>query len=112
VIDPESGTILGPGMKGELILTTLTKEAFPVIRFRTGDICSITDEPCACGRSTRRISRIYGRCDDMLVIKGINIIPDRTGDILQQTRGKRPMFQLAAVRHGRQNQLEIWVEVT
>jgi phenylacetate-CoA ligase len=112
VIDPESGTILGPGMKGELVLSTLTKEAFPVIRFRTGDICSITDEPCACGRTTRRISRIYGRYDDMLVIKGINIIPDRIGDILQQIRGERPVFQLVAVRHGRQDQLEIWVEVT
>ena len=112
VVDPESGTLLGPGVKGELVLTTLTKEAFPVIRFRTGDICSITDEPCACGRTTRRLSRVYGRCDDVLVIKGINIIPDRIGDILQGIGGERPVFQLVAVRHGRQDQLEIWVEVT
>jgi phenylacetate-CoA ligase len=112
VIDPASGTLLGPGMKGELVLTTLTKEAFPVIRFRTGDICGITDEPCSCGRTTRRISRIHGRCDDALVIKGIKIIPDRIGDILQQIKGERPVFQLVAVRRGRQDQLEIWVEVT
>jgi len=112
VIDPQSGTVLGPGMKGELVLTTLTKEAFPSIRFRTGDISSITDEPCTCGRTTRRISRIYERCDDVVVIKGINIIPDRIGDILQQIRGERPVFQLVAVRQGRQDQLEIWVEVT
>src|SRR5208283_2058448 len=112
VIDPASGTLLGPGMKGELVLTTLTKEAFPVIRFRTGDICGITDEPCSCGRTTRRISRIHGRCDDVLVIKGIKIIPDRIGDILQQIKGERPVYQLVAVRRGRQDQLEIWVEVT
>ena len=99
-------------MKGELVLTTLTKEAFPVIRFRTGDICSITDEPCTCGRTTRRISRIDGRCDDVVVIKGINIIPDRIGDLLQQIRGERPVFQLVAVRKERQDQLEIRVEVT
>jgi phenylacetate-CoA ligase len=112
VIDPQSGTVLGPGMKGELVLTTLTKEAFPSIRFRTGDISSITDEPCTCGRTTRRISRIFERCDDVVVIKGINIIPDRIGDILQQIRGERPVFQLVAVRQGHQDQLEIWVEVT
>jgi phenylacetate-CoA ligase len=99
-------------MKGELVLTTLTKEAFPVIRFRTGDICSINDIACTCGRTTRRISRIEGRCDDVVVIKGINIIPDRIGDILQQIRGERPVFQLVAVRHGHQDDLEIRVEVT
>jgi phenylacetate-CoA ligase len=112
VIDPATGALLGPGMKGELVLTTLTKEAFPVIRFRTGDICSIADEPCACGRTTRRISRISGRSDEVVIIKGINIIPERIGDILQQIRGERPVFQLAAVRHGHQDQLEIQVEVT
>ncbi len=112
VIDPESGAVLGPGMKGELVLTTLTKEAFPVIRFRTGDICSIADEPCECGRTTRRISRILERCDDVVVVKGINIIPDRIGDILQEIRGERPVFQLVLVREGVRDQLEIWVEVT
>ncbi len=112
VIDPASGALLEPEMKGELVLTTLTREAFPVIRFRTGDICSITDVPCECGRTTRRISRIQGRCDDVVVIKGINIIPDRIGDILQQIRGERPVFQLVAIRDGHQDHLEIWVEVT
>jgi phenylacetate-CoA ligase len=112
VIDPFSGALLEPGMKGELVLTTLTKEAFPVIRFRTGDICSINDIACTCGRTTRRISRIEGRCDDVVVIKGIKIIPDRIGDILQQIRGERPVFQLVAVRHGHQDDLEIRVEVT
>jgi phenylacetate-CoA ligase len=112
VIDPKSGTVLGPGEKGELVLTTLTKEAFPVIRFRTGDICSIEDGPCECGRTTRRIGRILERTDDVVVVKGINIIPERVGDLLQMIRGERPVFQLVLVREGVQDQLEIRVEVT
>ncbi len=112
VIDPETGRVLGPGATGELVLTTLTKEAFPVIRYRTGDLCSIIDEPCGCGRTMRRLTRIGGRCDEVIVIKGINIIPDRIGDILEGIKGERPVFQLVAVRHGHQDQLEIRVEVT
>ena len=112
IIDPESGEVLGPGKKGELVITTLTKEAFPVIRYRTGDMCSIIDEPCACGRTMRRISRINERCDEVVIIKGINIIPERIGDILEQIKGERPVFQLVATRRGHQDELEIWVEVT
>lgn len=112
VIDPESGQVLDPGMKGELVLTTLTKEAFPVIRFRTGDLCSISEEPCPCGRTMRRLSRIQERSDDVVIIKGINIIPASIGDILEQIKGERPVFQLVAIRQGHQDQLEIWVEVT
>jgi phenylacetate-CoA ligase len=112
IIDPESGRVLGPGEKGELVITTLTKEAFPVIRYRTGDLCSIIDEPCSCGRTMRRITRIDERCDEVVVIKGINIIPDRIGDILEQIKGERPVFQLVAVRQDHLDQLEIWVEVT
>lgn len=112
VIDPQTGRVLEPGQKGELVLTTLTKEAFPVIRYRTGDMCSIIDDPCTCGRTMRRISRIDERCDEVVVIKGINIIPDRIGDILEGFQGERPVFQLVAVRDGHQDQLEIWVEVT
>ncbi len=112
VIDPVSGRVLDPGMKGELVLTTLTKEAFPVIRFRTGDLCSISEEPCPCGRTMRRLSRIHERSDDVVIIKGINIIPASIGDILEQIKGERPVFQLVAVRQGHQDQLEIWVEVT
>jgi phenylacetate-CoA ligase len=112
IIDPDSGNVLGPGVKGELVITTLTKEAFPVIRYRTGDMCSIIDEPCACGRTMRRISRIAERCDEVVVIKGINIIPERIGDILERIKGERPVFQLVATRQGHQDELEIWVEVT
>ncbi|MFZ2446505.1 MAG: phenylacetate--CoA ligase [Syntrophobacteraceae bacterium] len=112
IIDPVTRRVLGPGEEGELVITTLAKEAFPVIRYRTGDVCSIIDEPCSCGRTMRRITRILGRCDDVVVIKGINIIPERIGEILEQIKGERPVFQLVAVRKDHEDHLEIWVEVT
>ncbi len=112
VIDPETQRVLGPGEEGELVLTAITREAFPVIRYRTGDVCGIIEQPCPCGRSMRRISRILRRCDEMIVIKGINIIPNRIGEILQEIKGERPVFQLVAVREGHEDKLEIWVEVT
>jgi phenylacetate-CoA ligase len=112
VIDPASGKLLGPGAEGELVITTLTKEAFPMIRYRTGDLSRIIMEPCSCGRTFRRTSRIRGRCDEVVVIKGINIIPERIGDILEQIKGERPIYQLVATRRRHRDQLEIWVEVT
>lgn len=112
IIDPRTGTVLEPGEEGELVLTTLTKEAFPVIRYRTGDLCRLISEPCECGRTLRRISRIRGRCDNVVVIKGINIIPERIGDILEHIEGERPVYQLVATRRDHLDQLEIWVEVT
>lgn len=112
IIDPASGKVLEPGQEGELVVTTLTKEAFPVIRYRTGDICRIIDEPCSCGRTFRKIGRIRKRCDSVVVLKGINIIPERIGDVLEQIKGERPVYQIVAVRHGHQDQLEILVEIT
>jgi len=112
VIDPASGKLLEPGAEGELVITTLTKEAFPMIRYRTGDLSCIITDCCPCGRTFRRISRIRGRCDDVVVIKGINIIPERIGDILEQIKGERPIYQLVATRRRHQDQLEIWVEIT
>ena len=112
VIDPATGRVLEPGAEGELVITTLTKEAFPMIRYRTGDVSRLITEPCSCGRTLRRISRIRGRCDDVVVIKGINIMPERIGDILEQIKGERPVYQLVATRQHHQDQLEIWVEVT
>jgi len=112
IINPQTGAVLDPGEEGELVLTTLTKEAFPVIRYRTGDLCRLIPEPCTCSRTFWRMSRIKGRCDDVVVIKGINIIPERVGDVLQQVKGRRPVYQLVAIRQGHKDQLEIWVEVT
>lgn len=111
-IDPETGKVLPPGEEGELVITTLTKEAFPVIRYRTGDLCRILSAPCPCGRTFHRISRLRGRCDDVVIIKGINIIPKHVGDILEQVKGERPVYQLTATRKGHKDELEIWVEVT
>jgi len=113
IIDPVTGRALEPGEEGELVLTTLTKEACPLIRYRTGDVCRIRiEEPCPCGRTFRKIGRIRGRCDDVVVIKGINIIPARIGDVLEQIKGERPVYQLVATREQHRDQLEIWVEVT
>ncbi|MGV8073315.1 MAG: phenylacetate--CoA ligase family protein [Syntrophobacteraceae bacterium] len=112
IIDPATGEVLENGQEGELVLTTLTKEAFPVIRYRTGDISSIIAEPCPCGRTFCRISPIRARCDAVVVIKGISIIPERIGDILEKIKGERPVYQLVATRDRHRDELEIWVEVT
>ncbi len=112
VVDPETGKVVGPDEEGEMVITTLTKEAFPVIRYRTGDLCRLISEPCPCGRTLRRMSRIRGRCDSVVVIKGINIIPERIGDVLEGIKGERPIYQLVATRRRHRDQLEIWVEVT
>lgn len=112
IIDPVSGRVLEPGEEGELVITTLTKEAFPVVRYRTGDRCRMIPDPCPCGRTFQRISRIRGRYDGVVIIKGVNIIPERIGDVLESIEGERPPFQLVATRHGHQDELEIWVEIT
>jgi phenylacetate-CoA ligase len=82
IIDPESGEVLPPGERGELVLTTLVREAMPILRYRTRDITSIVDAPCACGRTHRRIQRITGRADDMLIVRGVNIYPQQIERIL------------------------------
>src|SRR5207302_6949952 len=75
VVDPETGDPSPEGELGELVLTTLTKEALPVLRYRTGDVTSFVAEPCPCGRTFRRIARFTGRVDDMLVVRGVNVFP-------------------------------------
>jgi phenylacetate-CoA ligase len=112
IIDPKSGRVLEAGEEGELVITTLTKEAFPVVRYRTGDRCRLIPDPCPCGRTFQRISRIRGRYDGVVIIKGVNIIPERIGDVLESIEGERPPFQLVATRHGHQDELEIWIEIT
>jgi phenylacetate-CoA ligase len=112
VIDSESGEPLEPGQMGELVITTLTKEAFPLIRFRTADVCSLQYEPCQCGRTLVRMSRVVGRSDQVIIIKGINIIPNRVGDIIQEIQGTRPPYQLVVNREGNLDRLTILVEVS
>src|SRR5262249_38279232 len=77
VIDPKTGAVLPEGAVGELVFTTLIKEALPLLRYRTGDLASVTTRPCTCGRTTARMSRILGRTDDMLIIRGVNVFPSQ-----------------------------------
>ena len=112
VVDPKTGENLPPGEVGELIITTLTKEAFPLIRFRTGDICSMQSEACQCGRSLARMSRVLGRTDQVIIVKGINIIPSRVGDLLEEVLGSKPPYQLVVDRKGHLDSLTVQVEVS
>lgn len=112
IVDPESGEPLPYGEKGELVLTTLTKEALPVIRYRTGDITALHPEPCACGRTMVRMEKISGRTDDMLIVRGINVFPSQIETVLLQVEGIQPHYQIIVDRHGVMDDLEIWVEVS
>jgi phenylacetate-CoA ligase len=112
VIDPGTGARLDPGQEGELVITTITKEAFPLVRYRTGDLCSLDYSPCACGRTLARMSRVLGRTDDVVIIKGMNIIPSRVGDILEEIQGQRPAYQLLVEREGNLDRLTVLVEVS
>jgi phenylacetate-CoA ligase len=111
VIDPESGSPLPPGELGELVLTTITKEAVPLVRFRTGDLVRLAYDPCPCGRTYLRLSRIQGRCDQVVIVKGINIFPERIGQILAGIQGGEPAYQLVIGREGHLDYLEIRLEV-
>jgi len=112
VIDPDTGRAVGSGQQGELVLTTLTREALPVVRFRTGDLTTITSEPCACGRTTARMSRVLGRTDDMLIIKGVNVYPSRVEQALLEVEGIEPHFVIVVDRRGELDALEVRVEVS
>lgn len=112
IIDPESGQPLPYGERGELVLTTLTKEALPVIRYRTGDITSLNPEPCGCGRTMVRMEKIRGRTDDMLVVRGVNVFPSQIEAVLLQVEGVQPHYQIIVDRQHTLDDLEIWVEVS
>ncbi len=111
IIDPVSGEPMPPGELGELVFTCLTKRAFPVLRFRTRDISSLNYEPCACGRTHARMSRIRGRTDDMLIIRGVNVFPSQIEHVLVGFEGVAPHYQLVISREGHLDVLEIRVEV-
>ncbi|WP_045212085.1 phenylacetate--CoA ligase family protein [Desulfonatronovibrio magnus] len=111
IINPETGEPLPAGEKGELVITTLTKEAQPLIRYRTRDITRINNIPCRCGRTHYRIERITGRSDDMLIIRGVNVFPSQIESILLETEGLSPHYQLIIDRKGSMDILEVQVEV-
>jgi len=113
IINPETGEVLEEGKEGELVITTLTKEALPLIRYRTGDIVSITYEKCpACGRTVPRISKIKGRRDDMLIIRGVNVFPSQIETVLLNIPEIAPHYQLIITREKHLDKLQINVEIT
>jgi len=111
VIDPQTGEPLPYGEVGELVFTTLTKEALPLIRYRTKDLSVLNPEPCACGRTTVRMEKIKGRTDDMLIIKGVNVFPSQIESVLMEMEGVAPHYQLVVTKKGYLDELEIKVEV-
>lgn len=112
VVDPESGEPLPDGQEGELVFTTLTKEAMPVIRYRTGDLTYLTREPCRCGRTHVRMGAIRGRTDDMITVRGINLYPTQIEEILSGIADIVPHYQLVIGRDGTLDEVEVRVEVT
>lgn len=112
IIDPESGEVLSDGEVGELVITTITKEGIPMIRYRTRDITRLINEPCICGRSHRRLQRMSGRSDDMLIIRGVNVFPSQIESVLMQVEGVEPHYQLIVDREDSLDSLEVQVEVT
>jgi phenylacetate-CoA ligase len=111
IIDPRTGDPVPDGEKGELVITTLTKEGTPVLRFRTRDITFVNRKPCACGRTTVRMNRLLGRTDDMLVIRGVNVFPSQIEEVLFKLEGIEPHYQLLVDRKGQLDSIEVRVEM-
>jgi phenylacetate-CoA ligase len=112
IIDPNTGKVLPPGSEGELVITTLTKEAFPLVRYRTRDITSLDYAPCACGRTLVRMKRISRRSDDMLIIRGVNVYPSQIEEaVYGAARGEAP-YQIIVERVGAMDSMEVIIEVT
>jgi phenylacetate-CoA ligase len=110
VVDPETLLPVPEGERGELVITTLTKEAFPMIRYRTRDLTSFLPGPCPCGRTGRRMSRVAGRTDDMLIIKGVNVFPSQIESVLFEIEGTEPHYQIVVDRRGAMDEVTVLVE--
>ena len=111
IINPATLEPVAPGEMGELVITHLAKEAFPLLRYRTRDVTSFDYAPCSCGRTIARMSRIRGRSDDMLIIRGVNVFPSQIESVLMETKGIAPHYQLIVDREGQLDTLEVAVEV-
>jgi phenylacetate-CoA ligase len=111
VIDPETGLILPYGEKGELVFTSLTKKAFPVIRYRTKDICYLIKDECPCGKTFIRMSKPAGRTDDMLIIRGVNVFPSQIEEVLMEVEDLEPHYLIVVDRKNYMDTVEVWVEV-
>lgn len=112
IINPETGEVLPYGEVGELVFTSITKEAFPVIRYRTRDITSLNLEPCICGRTHIRMNRVSGRTDDMLIIRGVNVFPSQIESVLVRIAEVEPHYQLLVEREGTLDNLTVMVEIS
>ena len=112
IIDPETGEVLPEGKKGELVITSLTKQAFPILRYRTGDITSLDRTPCRCGRTHVRMKSVMGRADDMLIVNGVNVFPSQVEHVLANIDGITLNYQIIADKKGYLDSLEVMVEVT
>lgn len=111
IVDPQSGRTLPDGTEGELVLTTLSKQALPLVRYRTGDVTSILPGDCPCGRTIRRIGRILRRADDMFIVRGVNVFPAQIESALLETRQTLPHYQILLTRRRGLDCLEVRVEV-
>jgi len=111
IIDPDTGEVLPEGSKGELVFTSLTKEAFPLLRYRTRDICQLNYEPCPCGRTHVRMAKPMGRSDDMLIIRGVNVFPSQIETVLLN-RGYSPNYQIIVDRVKNVDTFDIKVEMS
>ena len=111
IIDPETGEVLPDGEKGELVFTSITKEAFPLLRYRTRDICILSREKCSCGRTLVKMTKPLGRSDDMMIIRGVNVFPSQIETVLLQ-QGYTPNYQIEVDRVNNNDTLDINVEIT
>lgn len=111
IINPETGEVLGEGEVGELVITTISKEGLPIIRYRTKDITSLNYEKCECGRTTVRMSKIQGRSDDMLILGGVNVFPSQIEEVLISTQGIGPHYQIKVFKNGYLDRIEVIVEL-
>lgn len=112
VVDPETLAPVAPGKTGELVITTLTNEAFPLIRYRTRDLTSILPGPCPCGRTLVRMGKVMGRTDDMIKVKGSNIFPSQVESVLFEIGGTEPHYQIIIERKGSRDELTVLLEVS
>ena len=111
IIDPNTGEVLPEGSKGELVFTAITKQAFPLLRYRTRDICVLTRKPCSCGRTHVKMSKPMGRSDDMLIVKGVNVFPSQIETVLLE-QGYPANYQIIVDRVNHSDTLEVMVEMT
>ncbi|MBN2851095.1 MAG: phenylacetate--CoA ligase [Clostridia bacterium] len=112
IIDPDTEKVLGPGTKGELVFTTITKQALPLLRYRTKDISSLNYDSCECKRTLVRMDKVTGRTDDMLIIRGVNVFPTQIESVLLEFGETAPHYQLIIERKGSMDELEVQVEMT